>query len=234
MSRSRRILLFRGAVFLAAIAGRAKPKWSAGSGRKRLASDQDFLPGISILALSHYFRLRGYDRSVFDFAPVLRWYRNRWALLWPWAMVWWQVQAWASVYGLTGDGACADFVFELADWALDHQVGNGSFLIDYAPGGPSFLTGCVMEGLGDAWGLAIRLGDVTRATAYSHAWKKAFGFVSRLMVVEEDTFHMPEPSYAIGGIRQSPVNTYMRIDFAGHLIHALVKGAGIVGGGGNT
>ena len=83
--------------------------FSAGSGRKRLASDQDFLPGISILALSRFFRLRGYDPSAFDFAPFLRWYRNRWALLPSWAMVWWQVQAWTSVYTLTGDGACADF-----------------------------------------------------------------------------------------------------------------------------
>ena len=83
-----------------------------------------------------------------------------------------------------------------------------------------------MEGLGDARDLAVRLGDDTRAAAYGHAWRKAFDFVSRLIVVEEDAFHMPEPSYAIGGIRQSPVNTYMRIDFAGHLIHALVKGGG--------
>jgi hypothetical protein len=140
-------------------------------------------------------------------------------------MVFWQTQGWAALFERTGERCIADFVFELADWAVERQLDkNGAFLVDYAPDGPGFHTACVLEALADAWSVARQFGDSEREQKYHSHWLRGIDFVNTLIIREEDCFAMPEPSKAIGGVRESLTNSTVRIDYVAHSLLAMVKG----------
>lgn len=117
-----------------------------------VASEHDFLPGVALLAMAKHAAVRP-DRSWADSLQAqLTWYRRRFRLLHPWAMVGWQTQGWAAVHDLTRDPEQAEFVFEIADWALDWQhERTGAFITDLSPSGPSFHTAFLAEGIAAAW-----------------------------------------------------------------------------------
>jgi hypothetical protein len=192
---------------------------------RQTGADHDFLPGAVLLGLTRYAHLIN-DKSALKFTEAhFEWYRRRFRLMHPWAMVWWQVQAWASLFYLFGNRSYAEFVFEMADWSLEHQVSNGSFLVVYAKNGPSFLTGCVLEGIADAWLLAKELGDKNREERYRNSWLKGISFMDQLIIDKTDTYFMREPADAIGGVRESCTGSYLRIDYTAHLLMALIKGS---------
>jgi hypothetical protein len=200
---------------------------------RQIGADHDFLPGAVLLGLSNYCHLSR-DTSILRFIDAhFEWYRRRFTLLHPWGMVWWQIQGWTSIYRLTANESYKNFIFEIADWAMNHQTNNGSFLIDYSLTGPSFLTACVLEGIADAWQLAMLEKDFIREERYKSCWLRGIKFMNQLIVEEADTFFMPNAYFAVGGVRESPVCSYMRLDYTGHLLHAITKGIMLLGGGHN-
>lgn len=193
-------------------------------GGVRLDADHDFLPGAVLAALATYLR-----RSPATVAPAfdrcLEWYLRRFRCLHPWGMAGWQTQAWAAVYTLTHSRAQAEAVFEIADWALDWQLEtNGAFLTDLNPNGPSFHTAFIAEGIADAWGLALELGDAARAARYRRAWAAAVGFVRRLVIRAGDAPCLPDPARGVGGVRATLDTSLVRIDYVSHALMALCKG----------
>jgi orotate phosphoribosyltransferase/AMMECR1 domain-containing protein len=192
---------------------------------KQIGTDHDIFPGAVLLTAAEYCSQAKDNHLLKHVEKHFRWYQRRFRLLHPWGMVWWQMQAWSSIYNLTGIKRYADFVFEIADWALDRQLDlNGAFLVDTVKYGPGFHSACVMEGVADAWSLALQLGDRKRSVLLENSWKKGMEFMNGLMVREEDTYFMQAPSAAIGGVRESLVSNYLRIDFAGHHLTACTKG----------
>jgi orotate phosphoribosyltransferase len=190
-----------------------------------IASEHDFLPGVALLAVAKYGEKMGENAWFESLAPQLKWYRRRFRLLHPWGMVGWQTQAWAAIHSLTGDPEHADFVFEIADWALDWQhERTGAFISDLSPTGPSFHTGFLAEGIAAAWMLALRLGDGERAARYAHSCKQALQFMNRLIIRPEDTVCMRDPDRAVGGVRGSLITSSVRIDFVSHTLYALIGG----------
>jgi orotate phosphoribosyltransferase/AMMECR1 domain-containing protein len=191
----------------------------------RLESDHDLFPGSALLMAALVAKVRNRRELSFPLVPCLTWYQKRFRLLHPWGMVFWQTQGWAALFERTGERCIADFVFELADWAVESQLDkNGAFLVDYAPDGPGFHTACVLEALADAWSVARQVGDSEREQKYHSHWLRGIDFVNTLIIREEDCFAMPEPSKAIGGVRESLTNSTVRIDYVAHSLLALVKG----------
>lgn len=191
----------------------------------RLRSDHDLFPGFLLRMAASVAEVEGTDTLPSTLHNHLSWYQRRFSLLHSWGMVWWQIQGWAAIYRLTGVEAMSSFVYDLADWALLHQLDKtGAFLVDYHPDGPGFHTACVLEGIGDAWALARRAGDSERSRNYRKAWERGISFVDRLIIRDEDTFTMPKPNRALGGVRESLTSSRIRIDYVAHALLALLRG----------
>jgi orotate phosphoribosyltransferase/AMMECR1 domain-containing protein len=195
---------------------------------RRLSSDHDLFPGSLLRTAASVAAEEGLDRLPSRLEEHLAWYQRRFRLLHPWGMVFWQTQGWAAVYRLTETQPIASFVYELIDWACEHQLRkNGAFLVDYDPEGPDFRSACVLEALADAWLVADSRAERRRARRYQLAWTRGFDFVERLIIRDADTFAMRDPSRSIGGVRESLVSSITRIDYAAHTLLALAKGLSV-------
>jgi hypothetical protein len=193
-------------------------------GAIRSDSNQDFLPGVTILALARYIGRTQCDLNV-DWRAIRTFYRRRFRLLHPWGLALWHSIAWSVIAAVTGDQEDAAFSFEIADWLGDQQLrADGSFLTNLDPTGQSFHTACAARGVAAAWQLALARDDVRRAASYRRVWQRAMEFVSRLIVRPEDTFWMPEPTMVVGAVRNSLTNYELRADQNGYTILALIGG----------
>ena len=191
----------------------------------RMNLDHDILPGQALRMAARIAAIEGLQSLPNCLSANLCWYRRRFRLQHPWGMVWWQLQGWAAIYSVTADSEPLPFLYEIADWALQNQLQvNGAFVVDYAPNGPGFHTACILEGLADAWLIAISQGDRSRSTAYEDAWRRGTQFMERLICRPEDTFAMPSPEKCIGGVRASLTTSSFRIDYAAHTLSAVCKG----------
>jgi orotate phosphoribosyltransferase len=192
---------------------------------RRIDSEHDLFPGAALHMVAHLFE-SGVIAELPPFLPQhLEWYQNRFRWKPSWGMMFWQTQGWAAIHRATSGRYGQEFVYELADWALDRQLDkNGAFLVDYALDGPGFHTGVVLEALADAWQLARRVGDTERASRYQDAWHRGRSFLDRLVLREEDTFAMRQPHRAIGGLRGNLTSSAIRIDYVAHALLALLKG----------
>jgi orotate phosphoribosyltransferase/AMMECR1 domain-containing protein len=191
---------------------------------KRIGADHDILPGVILLALGEYWKKYKSPFSEQQLDTSLEWYKRRFRLFKPWGLTWWHMQAWTTHYEINSKEKYADFVFEIADWVITYQLASGEFLVDYAKSGPGFHTGCVLEGIADAWKLAIMKDDKIRIKKYKSAWQKGVHFMNNLVIYETDTYFMPPDNKAIGGVRESLTSACLRIDFSGHYLLALVNG----------
>ena len=192
---------------------------------RRMKIDHDLFPGSALRMAARIAAVEGKQTLPRSLHASMDWYRRRFQLQHPWGMVWWQIQGWAALYALTGDPVSLPFVYEMADWALKHQLRtNGAFLVDYALDGPGFHTACVLEGIADAWYLAHSQSDEPRMMRYEESWRRGVKFLEQLICQPDDTFAMPEPAKCIGGVRAGLTTSYFRIDFAAHLLSALSKG----------
>lgn len=193
--------------------------------RRRIESDQDILPGAVLCAL--YEASNALGRTLPSTLDLhLKWYEKRFGLVRSWGMTWWHIPVWSKIFRQTGNLKYAEFCFEMADWVIDHQIERtGAFLVDYQPESPGFHTACVLEGLAEAINVASFIGDKVRLVAYVRAWEKGFMFLDKLIFKQEDTFHLPSPEMALGGVRGSPVSTGIRIDYVAHTALALLGGS---------
>jgi orotate phosphoribosyltransferase/AMMECR1 domain-containing protein len=186
--------------------------------------DTIFLPGAVLTALAKEPALLA-DIPAPQWDRMLAIQRARFDALRSWGMVGWSAQGWAAVHAITGDGRQADFVLELADWAVERQVlVTGAFLEDLSPDEPSFNTGFVSEGICAAWAVALRIGDTERAARYAQSWLRANHFMRTLMIRPGDEFVLADPDVAMGGVRLTPSRPEIRADSVSHWHHALVRG----------
>jgi orotate phosphoribosyltransferase/AMMECR1 domain-containing protein len=188
------------------------------------AQDIDFLPGAVLAALAA-------DADLLDRVPSNWWPRlletqmRRFRALHHWGHLGWQLQGWAAIHRQHNDTDQASFVFEIADWALDHQLEvNGAFLEDLSPDEPSFNTGFIAEGIASAWATATLLGDNARAARYEASWHAANRFMSTLRIRPEDTFCFENRTAAVGGVRLTVSRADVRADSVSHWLNALVTG----------
>jgi hypothetical protein len=179
------------------------------------ADDQDFFPGVALTALASHRAL-----SEAEYARALHHYRLRFREQPTWPALWWQLRAWSTIVKVAPSTA-GDFVFELADWALAHQMPSGAFDTWSWPVAPSFQTVCVVEGLLGAIGAARQLDRPLDARRYVAAVNRGLQFSSSLVIDQRHADLLPRPSRAIGGVRSWHGELVLRADVAGHYLAAL-------------
>lgn len=214
--------------------GRRVRSWLQPDGRvttlahsRGLESDHDFMPGTLLLALARFTRAGGDGSWLDGVGRQLDWYRRRFRIMQPWGMVGWQPRAWNAIHELTGEAGQADFVLEMADFALEWQhERDGSFITDLYHEGPSFHTAFITEGVADAWALSRRVGDAARAGRLEASCRAALRFMDRLVIRDEDTFCMADPPRALGGVRAALARSDVRIDYVSHTLIALARACG--------
>ncbi len=194
----------------------------------RIDRDNDYLPNAAMLALAAHAP----DTLAARLEPHRAWQLRRFRCLHRWGQAGWLPQACAEVFRATGDLAYAATAFEVADWCLTHQVeATGAFLTDLAPGGPTFHTAFVAEGIADAWEVALACDEQERARRYGAAWWSAMRFARQLIVQPADVPCLADPDRAVGGVRGSLTSSTIRIDYVSHLAIALAKGLGLAEAG---
>lgn len=193
----------------------------------------NFSPGEALLALT-YEALRGQRECEAAIRRAFPWYRQYFRRNPSTAFILWQLDAWrlAAWNGLSQSNldertAWAEFVFEMADWLLNLQLGRairprelvGAFLV---PGSvPGASTSVYAEAIIRAYGLAQHLGLVDRSSRYQESSLLSLRFLFRLQMTEQLAFLFPKPAFAIGGIPHSLQDPTIRCDFDQHFITAL-------------
>ena len=150
------------------------------------------------------------------------------------AFIPWHTQACSALFGQTGQRAYADFTFEMNDWLLPMQQGEGlpedlrgRFFDPLRPDfGPPHAasTGAYLEGLADAAALARAVGDRGRAAAYARAIERGLRSLRQLQFRgAEDAFYVSKRRRVMGALRVEAYDNTIRLDSAAHALAAAVK-----------
>lgn len=128
-----------------------------------------------------------------------------------------------------------DKIFTYNDWLLSIQQYSdvrysdirGRFYDSKNPQyGPPHCssTGVYLEGLIDAFNLAVSVGDKRREKAYRRAIRRGIRSVMQLEFSDStDLFYISKKSLARGGLRTTVYNNEIRIDNVQHNLMALLK-----------
>ena len=174
---------------------------------------QDYSPGQALLALARVPEAA--DPAKLQ--RTLRHYRMRFRQNHHWGAVAWLTQAYVA-WGETA------FAYEVADWALQFQSAKtGAFLNDHQPDSPGATTAVYLEGLSAVWRAAVDEGDTARAARYRAACDRALLFLDQLVYQDRDTPVLPNPAWAIGGVRTSVTASDVRIDYVHHALGAVLS-----------
>lgn len=188
----------------------------------RAERDNDYLPSAVLVALAGAGAGAGSEADEALWRGCMSLQMGRFSRLHRWGQAGWIPQACRRLFDRTGDRRYAEHAFEVADWSIDHQVERtGAFLSDLAPGGPTFHTAFIAEGLVDAWRLA--LGDARRCETYETAFWNAMRFVRQLIIRPQDAPCLIDAA-AIGGVRGALNTSIMRVDYTSHAIFAIASG----------
>ena len=190
---------------------------------------QHYFPGQVLLALAHACR---HGRSCVDETKLYRAfdvYRHRFRFQRDFGQITWQMQAFTAWWRVQREPAFASFVFAIADWILDYQQVEGppfhygAFINDHQSDGPGYTTALYLEGLGAATRLAEAVGEPQRAARYLAACEIGLQFVDRLVIQEPMTTLLPNPDWAVGGVRLSLLQDQVRLDFVQHALSAVLE-----------
>jgi orotate phosphoribosyltransferase/AMMECR1 domain-containing protein len=189
----------------------------------RVNTDHDVLPGVALSTLANFAMPYTQNGLSVDFDKHLRWYRRRFRNVPTWLAAGWLMQGWTAVARRTGNRACADFVFEIANWTAKRQLRkSGAFVTNLSGRAGCINTAYLAEGIAAACLLSRELGDRAREEILRQVLDDALDFGQTLVVVPQDLFCMPAGERLKGGVRHSRADSAMRIDFAAHLLRALV------------
>jgi len=202
-----------------------------GSYRTYLYSDrtggEDFYPGEANLALMEYYEATGDPRALLAVKRSFPYYREHWKKKKTLAFVPWQTQAFVRLYRTTEYPGYRDFVFQMTDWLISYQQTSQNFGREDYIGGfkstPGISTSSYLEGLVDAYALAVEVGDLERSERYGKAVELAAWFIVSLQFREDNTFGYTLSDRIRGGFRQSRNNASLRVDNNQHAVMALMK-----------
>ena len=193
------------------------------------AAYQDYAPGQALLALGIATQRGACEARRPDIERALRFYRMRFRHNHSWGAVAWLAQAypvWASVLG---EESWRDLAYEIADWALSFQSAkSGAFLNDHQPDTPGATTALYLEGIAAVRSAAHADGDCAREPRYRRAAAAGLRFLDRLVYQDRDAAVLPNPAWALGGVRSSLTASEVRTDYVHHALAAVVGFDGIL------
>jgi orotate phosphoribosyltransferase len=185
---------------------------------------QDYFPGQVLLALAVACQTKACEMDEERLRRAFQYYRHRFRYKRHFGQVSWLMQAFSHWWKLTGETDFASFVFEVADWLLGYQQDKtGGFINDHQPGTPGYTTAVYLEGIAAALSVAASLADDKRYENYSNSLAKGFAFLDRLIIQDRDKTILPNPDFAIGGLRQGINYSEIRTDFVQHSLSAMLE-----------
>lgn len=207
-------------------AGLASKLWSQIDGHGRFATHaehragtdnyQDYAPGQALLALAHARDAGATDGDISRQERALRYYRMRFRQNHHWGAVAWLTQAFTA-WDQPGEA------YRIVDWALGFQSEkSGGFLNDHQADSPGATTALYLEAVAAARSAAERDGDDGREARYRQAAARSLGFLDRLVYQERDRAVLPNPGWALGGLRTSLAASDVRIDYVHHGLAAML------------
>ena len=202
----------------------------------------NFYPGETLLLWATMLNAREDPQRARRFMQSFRYYRD-WHLAHrkP-AFIPWHTQAYYLRWLSTGDEQLRDWVFEMNDWLLGMQANSrvayddtlGRFY-DPAPQRAHFgpphasSTGVYLEGLIDAYQLAVEAGDERRTRAYAESIRQGLRSVMQLQLQNDETlWFSPDRNRAEGGLRTTVYNNVVRVDNVQHTLMAVMKIVGYI------
>ena len=188
---------------------------------------QDYFPGQALLALAVACEQNVETIDEERLRRSFQYYRHRFRYKRNFGQVTWLLQAFSKWYQVTREQHFADMTFEIADWLLGYQQDKtGGFINDHQPGAPGYTTAVYLEGLA----CALSIADGARRETYFDACARGFRFLDQLIIQDRDRAILPNPDYAIGGLRQSIHYSEVRTDFVQHSLSALLEFIRIIRG----
>ncbi|MEO0409598.1 MAG: hypothetical protein AAF289_19835, partial [Cyanobacteria bacterium P01_A01_bin.135] len=205
--------------------------------------NQNFYPGEALLFWASLYR-RTQDPELLERCRTsFTYYRSWHRLHYNPAFIPWHAQAYALLYEATEDSAFLDFIFEMNDNLLSMQQWRPESAGHYAspdyhadvqgrfydPGGNygpphASSTGVYLEGLADAYRLAVQVEDAARAQAYKTAIWRGLRSVRQLQFRDVvDLFYVSQRAAVQGAIRTTVYDNVIRVDNVQHCLMALLK-----------
>ena len=220
-------------------------RWQRPSGSFRSRSDsasetddqtgQEYFTGQALMALVEEAH-RGSPVADEAVSRAFPWCRDHFADHPTSGFVLWQAVAWAArAYHLLGSKgtanlearACAEFVWEIADWISQFQLAASDSHPDLAGGfseaggRPTCSASCYVEAIVAAHDIACSFGDEARAARYGTSARLGLDFVRRLQLSPETGFLFPDPARTVGATTKSLHDLSLRCDFDQHTITCL-------------
>ena len=184
---------------------------------------QDYFPGQVLLALAVACEQNVSTIDEERLGRSFHYYRHRYRHRRHFGQVTWLLQAFSKWFQVTGEAQFANMVFEIAEWLLGYQQEKtGAFINDHQSDTPGYTTAVYLEGLAAALPVASALNDNARFQTYLDSCARGFAFLDRLIIQERDRSLLPNPDFAIGGLRQGLHYSEIRTDFVQHSLSAVL------------
>lgn len=185
-----------------------------------LEAYQDYFPGQVLLALAVAVQQKASPIDEERLRRSFQYYRHRFRYNRHFGQVTWLLQAFSKWWQVTGEPQFADMTFEIADWLLGYQQDKtGGFINDHQTGTPGYTTAVYLEGIA----AALAIADGARRQTYFDSCARGFRFLDQLIIQERDRAILPNPDYAIGGLRQGLHYSEVRTDFVQHSLSAMLE-----------
>lgn len=185
---------------------------------------QDYLPTTALLALALACQAGFSKPDRQKLSKALRFYWHRFQYKQRPAQVSWLVQAWFAWYQIAPSQTLADQLLVACDSLLpfSYEQHGGIITRQETAGLPDYMTAVYLEALAIGLQVAKKNADSQRAERYEKACSRGFAFLDSLTVQQHDKQVLPQVEWAKGGLRQSPVNSMMRLDFTQHALSAVL------------
>ncbi|MGI9535278.1 MAG: hypothetical protein ACR2NW_10040 [Thermodesulfobacteriota bacterium] len=158
-------------------------------------------------------------RFMKSFEYYRKWHRNNRNS----AFVPWHTQAYYNMWQLTKNDEFKDFIFEMNDWILTQKVYDDSRPDSIMYGHASGI-GVLLEGMIDAYKLAMGVGDKNRMENYREFILAGLKSGMNLQFKNEiDAFYIKDKNKTLGGIHNTLNDKSIRVDNIQHNILAAIK-----------
>jgi orotate phosphoribosyltransferase len=185
---------------------------------------QDYFPGEALLALARAAEAGVHAADEARLRAALVYQRHRFRYRRSWGQVSWLMQAFAAWHRITRAPEHAALVIEIGEFAIEYQLENsGGFANELLPDGPGFTTALFLEGVAAAAGVAQRVSDTARLAVFRASLARGLQFLDRLIYQPRDAWLLPEPSWALGGVRLHERASDVRVDFVQHALSTVLE-----------
>lgn len=179
-------------------------------------SNKDFFPGEAMLSIISLYQKNPEQKYLSAIQNAYLYYKNYWSNNRNTAFIPWHSRTYAKLFAETDQTETANFIFEMNDYLLENYQSRDNcqtFIFDKGS-----VTAVHLEGVIQAYQLAIDFNDQSRQKCYQEFIEQGFGYMTTLQVQSSDSL----PSAALGGIWDGPAHNSMRVDRNQHYVMALM------------